>query len=100
MKVKKKGKRPKIIVKKKTDPVEVEIRPEHEKLVKDIKKGQSMQMLVYIHKTNPFRVMKIARLYGLEVFDPMEKPYEREFQRGTVDPSAGIPEHLVSNAYC
>lgn len=54
------------------------VKTEHEALVKDIVKGQSMQMLSYLYKMKPYRIQKIAREYGLKVFSPNKNIFMNE----------------------
>lgn len=81
MKEDKKLRQRKISLRSKAKKTERKIRPEHEQLVKDIRKGQSMQMLCYLYKMKPYRIRWIASKAGLRVYDPY-RPGENFFLRG------------------
>lgn len=54
-----------------------------EKLLGDIRKGQSMIMLTDIYKLSRNRINQIARKHKLTVYDP-EIFSDREFHRGRI----------------
>jgi hypothetical protein len=54
-----------------------------EKLIRDIRKGQSMLMLIDTYKLSRFRINCIARKNKLTVYDP-ELPSDREFHGGRI----------------
>lgn len=68
---------------------------DYNKLLKDIHKGQSMQMLCYLYKIDKEHIKQFAKKHNLEVFDPVSIP-DRTFMNCSIGLSSRETFKLTS----